>query len=96
MNIPQLHDMDLGEKLTEAEITGILAAAADSEELRAFLQLLRNEHATYGEESHALMEQDRERAATLKIGAAQGLRWIAERLWLDAHSEPEAENDSGN
>lgn len=71
-----MHEVNLGPSLSDAEIDSRLEMEPDSEVIEAALQLIRNESAQYELDSHDDRSAGKSEQATLKQGAAQGLKSI--------------------
>lgn len=68
-----MHEVDLGEALSEAELLGRIAMV-EPELLDALMQMIRNEAGQYEIDAHDDRAAGKADKATLEQGAAQGLR----------------------
>lgn len=86
-----LHEVNLGQPLSEAEIEAMIHTDLDAEVLLAVLQLARNEAAQYAMDAHDKFAEGNDAAAKLKLGAAEGLKAFFFRIYAAMEAKKEEE-----
>lgn len=86
-----MHEVDLGQPLSDATLEAMIHTDLDAEVLNAVLQMIRNEAAQYSTDAHDKFAEGSAGAAKLKLGAAEGLKGLFFRIY--AAMQPQKEED---